>query len=74
MSSPTSAQVSRMSSQQHQPLQTVLIARSSGITGNTSSIRDYLYENGRRYHSLHSGTYALPNDEVSSIAPFSDTS
>ena len=30
-----------------------------------SSIYNYTYENGRRYHAYRSGKYALPNDEVS---------
>ncbi|KAJ5224958.1 S-adenosyl-L-methionine-dependent methyltransferase [Penicillium chermesinum] len=29
----------------------------------TSSIYNYIYENGRTYHSYRSGTYVLPNDE-----------
>lgn len=29
----------------------------------TSSIIDYPYENGRRYHAHKSGDYHLPNDE-----------
>ena len=29
----------------------------------TSSIYDYEYENGRRYHSYKAGSYPLPNDE-----------
>lgn len=28
-----------------------------------SSVRDYLYENGRRYHAYRQGKYPLPNDE-----------
>lgn len=28
----------------------------------TSSIVDYMYENGRRYHAYHQGEYPLPND------------
>ncbi|KAI5842267.1 S-adenosyl-L-methionine-dependent methyltransferase [Tricharina praecox] len=30
----------------------------------TSSIVDYVYENGRRYHRLQEGKYLLPNDET----------
>src|SRR5436305_513470 len=30
----------------------------------TSSIVDYKYENGRRYHAYRAGAYALPNDEL----------
>lgn len=29
----------------------------------TSSILNYKYENGRRYHAFHDGEYMLPNDE-----------
>lgn len=29
-----------------------------------SSIRNYKYENGRRYHAFHEGAYVLPNDET----------
>jgi len=29
----------------------------------TSSIRNYRYENGRRYHAYKAGSYPLPNDE-----------
>lgn len=29
----------------------------------TSSVRDYYYENGRRYHAYRQGLYPLPNDE-----------
>ncbi|MCJ1225898.1 hypothetical protein MMC12_002547 [Toensbergia leucococca] len=30
----------------------------------TSSIRDYEFENGRRYHAYKAGSYAWPNDEA----------
>ncbi|KAL3422374.1 methyltransferase [Phlyctema vagabunda] len=36
---------------------------SSTSTSLTSSIRDYKYENGRRYHAYREGEYVLPNDE-----------
>lgn len=36
---------------------------SSTSTSITSSIRDYKFENGRRYHKFHEGTYQFPNDE-----------
>ncbi|TGZ78801.1 S-adenosyl-L-methionine-dependent methyltransferase [Ascodesmis nigricans] len=29
-----------------------------------TSIRDYVYENGRRYHRYSEGSYILPNDEM----------
>jgi SAM-dependent methyltransferase len=38
-------------------------AGSTGSTSVTSSIRDYKYENGRRYHAFREGKYLLPNDE-----------
>jgi hypothetical protein len=43
-------------------------SRSSDFTSIASSIRNYVYENGRRYHSLNAGKYVMPNDEVSSDA------
>ena len=30
----------------------------------TSSVIEYEYENGRRYHGYKAGSYPLPNDEV----------
>lgn len=30
----------------------------------TSSVVDYVYENGRRYHRMSEGSYNIPNDEV----------
>ncbi|KAJ5913420.1 hypothetical protein N7504_002303 [Penicillium tannophilum] len=35
----------------------------SDITSLSSSILDYEYENGRRYHSNRAGLYMMPNDE-----------
>ncbi|KAH7175529.1 S-adenosyl-L-methionine-dependent methyltransferase [Dactylonectria macrodidyma] len=37
---------------------------TSGSTSMSSSIRDYMYENGRRYHRFREGTYNFPNDDV----------
>jgi SAM-dependent methyltransferase len=37
---------------------------ASGSTTITPSITDYIYENGRRYHSYREGSYPLPNDET----------
>ncbi|KAF5230777.1 hypothetical protein FAUST_9634 [Fusarium austroamericanum] len=38
--------------------------RDSTYTGSvTSSIYDYQYENGRRYHAYREGQYVLPNDD-----------
>ena len=36
----------------------------SGTTSLASSILDYKYENGRRYHAFRDGEYPLPNDEM----------
>ncbi|KAH6951685.1 S-adenosyl-L-methionine-dependent methyltransferase [Fusarium avenaceum] len=36
---------------------------SSYLTSLKSSIFSYRYENGRRYHAFHEGTYLVPNDE-----------
>ncbi|KAL4893512.1 putative TAM domain methyltransferase [Aspergillus ambiguus] len=40
-------------------------AQSVVDTNNTlsSSVRDYCYENGRRYHAYRYGQYPMPNDE-----------
>ncbi|TVY35145.1 Secondary metabolism regulator [Lachnellula subtilissima] len=38
------------------------VASSSDSLG--SSITNYLYENGRRYHAYKEGEYYLPNDEI----------
>lgn len=37
---------------------------SSASTSIISSVRDYMYENGRRYHRYREGKYNFPNDEV----------
>lgn len=36
----------------------------SDTTSLASSVLDYKYENGRRYHSYREGKYVLPNDEL----------
>ena len=36
---------------------------SSDLTSVSSSIFEYQYENGRRYHAYRAGRYMLPNDE-----------
>ena len=36
---------------------------SSGSTSISSSVRDYAFENGRRYHKYREGQYQFPNDE-----------
>jgi SAM-dependent methyltransferase len=38
-------------------------ANSSASTSLASSILNYEYSNGRRYHGYRSGSYVLPNDE-----------
>lgn len=40
------------------------LAESNRSVSITSSITDYVYENGRRYHAYRSGQYVLPNDEA----------
>ncbi|KAF7594821.1 hypothetical protein BBP40_008151 [Aspergillus hancockii] len=37
---------------------------SSCTTSIASSIRNYVYENGRRYHKFREGEYLFPNDEI----------
>ncbi|KAJ9191445.1 hypothetical protein DTO166G4_7755 [Paecilomyces variotii] len=36
---------------------------ASDLTSLSSSVQNYVYENGRRYHSYREGKYVLPNDE-----------
>ncbi|RDW62586.1 hypothetical protein BP5796_10888 [Coleophoma crateriformis] len=37
--------------------------QSQYIESLMSSVREYRYEHGRRYHSYHSGCYQFPNDD-----------
>lgn len=37
---------------------------ASYTTSIASSITDYKYEHGRRYHAYQEGRYLLPNDEI----------
>ncbi|KAG5984481.1 hypothetical protein E4U55_004604 [Claviceps digitariae] len=37
---------------------------SSGSTSAESSVRDYMFENGRRYHRFREGHYNFPNEDV----------
>jgi len=37
---------------------------TNASTSIESSVRDYLYENGRRYHRFREGRYNFPNDEI----------
>ncbi|KAL1970966.1 hypothetical protein VTN77DRAFT_2800 [Rasamsonia byssochlamydoides] len=39
------------------------IGTTSYVSSLSSSIRNYKYENGRRYHAYHEGAYIVPNDE-----------
>lgn len=39
-------------------------AASFQSTSMASSVLNYTYENGRRYHAYHAGSYPLPNDET----------
>ncbi|KAK0390825.1 hypothetical protein NLU13_0328 [Sarocladium strictum] len=36
---------------------------TSETTSTSSSVHDFLYENGRRFHRFREGRYAFPNDE-----------
>ncbi|RPA75632.1 S-adenosyl-L-methionine-dependent methyltransferase [Ascobolus immersus RN42] len=45
-------------------LSSLPISPSHSVFSLTSSITDYTYENGRRYHSYRAGKYALPNDTL----------
>ncbi|CZR69809.1 related to methyltransferase [Phialocephala subalpina] len=38
-------------------------AESRASTSISSSVRDYAFEHGRRYHKFREGTYQFPNDE-----------
>ncbi|EOA92265.1 uncharacterized protein SETTUDRAFT_162699 [Exserohilum turcica Et28A] len=42
--------------------------RSSYTMSATSSVFNFRYENGRRYHAYCEGKYPVPNDEVCSHA------
>ena len=64
-----SSSISLTSEQQNDPFNDADSAYESlpgsARTGSvTSSITDYVYENGRRYHAYRSGQYVLPNDEA----------
>ncbi|KAL1971102.1 hypothetical protein VTN77DRAFT_53 [Rasamsonia byssochlamydoides] len=39
------------------------IGTASYVSSLSSSIKNYKYENGRRYHAYHEGSYVVPNDE-----------
>jgi hypothetical protein len=37
---------------------------STASTSLAPSVRDYAFENGRRYHKFREGTYNFPNDDL----------
>lgn len=37
---------------------------TTASTSLAESVRDYIYENGRRYHRFREGRYNFPNDDV----------
>ena len=37
---------------------------SNASTSLSSSVRNYLFENGRRYHKFREGSYQFPNDDA----------
>ena len=41
--------------------------RDVDLASLTSSVLEYEFENGRRYHGYKAGSYPLPNDEVRSF-------
>ena len=44
-------------------------SRTSASTSLAEGIRDYIYENGRRYHRFREGRYNFPNDDVEFVPP-----
>ncbi|KAF2143923.1 uncharacterized protein K452DRAFT_285963 [Aplosporella prunicola CBS 121167] len=40
------------------------LASTGGSTSISSSVRDYAFENGRRYHKFREGRYNFPNDDL----------
>lgn len=40
---------------------------STASTSLAESVRDYIYENGRRYHKFREGRYNFPNDDVECV-------
>lgn len=45
-------------------------ANTTCSTSLAESIRDYVYENGRRYHRFREGRYNFPNDDVEYVKSF----
>jgi hypothetical protein len=43
---------------------------TTASTSLAESVRDYIYENGRRYHRFREGRYNFPNDDVEYVSPF----
>jgi hypothetical protein len=42
---------------------------TTASTSLAESVRDYVYENGRRYHRFREGRYNFPNDDVEYVGP-----
>ncbi len=42
---------------------------TTASTSLAESVRDYIYENGRRYHRFREGRYNFPNDDVECVYP-----
>ena len=40
----------------------------SFTTSLKSSVQDYKYRNGRRYHAYRDGEYLLPNDDAEQVS------
>jgi hypothetical protein len=45
-------------------------ANTTASTSLAESVRDYVYENGRRYHRFREGRYNFPNDDVEYVPPY----
>ena len=48
----------------------------SNTTASTSlaeSVRDYIFENGRRYHKFREGRYNFPNDDIEYVVSHSSS-
>ena len=45
-------------------------SHTSASTSLADSVRDYIFENGRRYHRFREGRYNFPNDDVECVVAF----
>lgn len=43
---------------------TASVGTASSTSSLASTVLNYQYENGRRYHAYRSGNYVMPNDEA----------